>query len=64
MFTWLEVVQSYALYSDMLDRFVSGEVTDQLFIDAVSDIIDNGRKKEERYSNFQTALEVLGVKEF
>lgn len=63
MFVWIEQVQENELYSEMLDMFVSGGMSpeDRLLIDVVSDILDGGRNKDERYENFQSALEAVGL---
>lgn len=61
MFVWVEYAQSNALYSDALDRFVDGEITDQELIDIISDSLDSGMNKEHRLTNFQLALNTLEV---
>lgn len=61
MFVWVEYAQPNALYSDALDRFVEGEITDQELIDIISDSLDSGMNKEHRLTNFQLALNTLEV---
>jgi hypothetical protein len=57
----VEYAQSDALYSDALDRYVIGEAEDVELIDIISDLLDRGRNKEHRLTNFQLALTALEI---
>jgi hypothetical protein len=64
MFTWIDTVQSNSIYSENLERVVEGDMSEEEFIDAVSEIVgsnDDGRMK--RRSNFQLAIDAVGVRD-
>mmetsp|Transcript_26958 Transcript_26958/g.55046 ORF Transcript_26958/g.55046 Transcript_26958/m.55046 type:complete len:739 (+) Transcript_26958:3-2219(+) len=63
MFVWIEQVQEDSTYSELLDNFVSNSlpVDDRRLVDHVSEVLDGGRNKDERYENFLSSLDALGV---
>ena len=59
-------MQSDVEYSDALDRYASGDVTDtetaQIeLVDIISERLDQGRNKEHRLTNFQLAAATLDL---
>ncbi len=63
MFVWIEEVQEDSTYSELLDTFVSNRlpVDDRRLVDHVSKVLDGGRNNDERYENFLSALDALGL---
>lgn len=64
MFTWIDTVQSNSIYSENLERVVEGDMSEEEFIDAVSEIVgSNDDERMKRRSNFQLAIDAVGVRD-
>jgi hypothetical protein len=63
LFAWMESVQSQPDYSENLGKVVNGDMRADAFIDAISDSlgIRDKKKMDEMRSNFQLALESVGL---
>lgn len=66
MIAWIEMVQSQSGYSQNLESFVDGGMRDDaLIVDTVIDVLDiRDEDKEEMRSNFDLAIDAVGVKQF
>ena len=62
LFSWIDLVQSHRAFSDNLDKIADGNVGEDEFIDAISDILGSSENdKIERRSNFKLAVNALGI---
>ena len=65
MIAWIEVVQSHPEYSEKLDSYVDTGMVDDTYINTVIDILGlKDEDAEEMRSNFDLAIEAVGVRHF
>ena len=65
MIAWIELVQNHPDYSDNLEQYVDGAMSDDEFIDAVSDMLDSRREdvRKSLRANFRVAIDAVGARE-